>query len=630
MNHRNLKTKRHFAFVILLSLLTCNAFADKISYTDTIALNNHDTTFGYQQLDSNIAGKSIFIAGENHTYLESNSKLWVQNIKYLYKNAGVRNVLTEGGPAMAWLTNEYIQTGDSSLFAVIKKYVFEEYADKYEKLREFNVTLDSNDRITLYGIDLERGTYGAMKVLSMLIPDSVSAPDSIDIHIEGVLGMAMYQDREIFKRDEKEDDDEEDYLYGYSYSVSGTINLLLDNFERHDTLYEAYLGDKYDLFKEILMSLKNARYWNRLERNNTAQGYVYREKYMYQQFLSIYNEKGGKYYGQFGRCHATKKKADKNSCEWYVFKSLANRMKQSKELNLKNQIMTFGIMYKDDNDYLADDWEIVGSEIDALFDSLGENTVLLYDLASDSSLSAFFEEDFDYLFLNTYSPSKDHPYFDPTDFLEDYGTPFYVLAYRYGQTYINLESIGQLHDADNQDVFASSNPLIYHGGIFRTGNKTYSNWVSSTYMGATQAINSVNTDGRGQSESKLTSFAYNSEVLYDLVGGLNFLDVYLGGALGFSNLRLAVTETNDNLNLPISSGFVGGMKQSIFNNPAFTGSILFGIDINMGPVTIGCNVGSQYDFSKPEWRLGGELLKDGPQTSFTALMAGVHAGFNFK
>ena len=37
-----------------------------------------------------------------------------------------------------------------------------------------------------------------------------------------------------------------------------------------------------------------------------------------------------------------------------------------------------------------------------------------------------------------------------------------------------------------------------------------------------------------------------------------------------------------------------------------------------------------YDLGKSEWRLGGELLKDGPLTSFDAILAGVHVGFNFK
>lgn len=606
------------ALLFLLSLTTSNVLAQEIDYTDTLSLSNRKIMKGFSALDSVVPNKRIFIAGENHSYRSSNSKLWVQNIKYLYEHAGVRNVIMESGLSTSWLANEYIQTGDTTLFNIIDQYVYEEYADRYKQLYRFNRDLDSGEKVQIFGIDLERGSFGAMKVLSLLIPDSVEAPDSIDLHIESILGMAKYQDREIFTGDDTDP-------YGYTYSVTNTLKLVIDNFENNQEAYHAYLGPKYDLFRKILMGLKETVKWRNFDKENAVQGYVFREKYMYNRFVDLIDSTPGKFYGQFGRCHATKKKADKNSCEWYVFKSLANRLKQSKKLNLQDDIVTFGIIYGEDEDYDDDDWQEVGDHLKGLFTDLDPNRILLFDLKKDSVLAKFFEDDFDYLFLNSYKPSDMGPYYaDFYDYSDYETTGWFTMSYVYGLHYMDLQSLGSIHLMENQALF--DEVTIWQGFNLTFASEST---VSTTNVSFLSPIKTTNFNGAKTVDTKLSGFTYNSYVYYDALPGSNFLDFLLGGSLGYSLLNFKVEETTDNPGGPITSGFLGDIKKSVYKNPGVTARLSAGLTINIGHVSFGGEVGNSFDLSKEAWRLDRKLISDGPETSFSGLYGNVHLGLNF-
>jgi len=73
----------HFPLIFLLFVVfsPLSSLAQDIDFSDTIPLKENDQLLGFDALDSVAPGNKVFIVGENHTYLESNSALWVQNIK---------------------------------------------------------------------------------------------------------------------------------------------------------------------------------------------------------------------------------------------------------------------------------------------------------------------------------------------------------------------------------------------------------------------------------------------------------------------------------------------------------------------------------------------------------------------
>jgi len=604
-----------------------------VDFSDTIRLKKNKKFKGYTVFDSADWKKKVFMAGENHTYLESNSRLWVQNIKYLHKYAGVRNVIMEHGRSSSWLINKYITTGDSQYYHVIKKYMFEEYATAANKLMKFNRKLDSSEMVQVVGIDLERGGYGAIKVLSMLIPEDDVAHDSIDLHIESIVGMAMYQDKKVFNKDREDDEDEIEKIFerilGTNYSLMGTIKPIVDNFAVHEQHYQDFLGENFPLFKEIIIGLRETIRWRNYDASKAVQDYVFREKYMYKRFLQEYGARKGGFYGQFGRCHSSKRKVDGNSCEWYVFKSLAHRIKNSRKFDLDSAVVTMGIMYKREDLYRKEDWADAHSLIEELFDSLDDRRVLLYDLKGDTVLSEYLGEDYDYLFLNSNYPDKEHPYYREDFDYNDYDAEVSgKIVYSHGMYDIDFSSVSAVHSPENHALFDS--PLTIFGLAFTTGSPEMNGLTSTTYFGISPTLSAVETDTTGSVTSNLRAFIYKSILTYDLLAGVKFLDVEIGGSVGYSQLTWKVVKENPNAPNPVSSGFVGDRSVAVYRNPAITAGLVGNVDINLGPLTIGGSLMSVYDLSKKDWRIDGEITQQGPQTSFRGFLTSARVGFNFE
>jgi len=63
-----------------------------------------------------------------------------------------------------------------------------------------------------------------------------------------------------------------------------------------------------------------------------------------------------------------------------MFKSFANRIRQSDELNLTNRVMTMGILYESDENFEDEEWDDAESHIEMLFNQLDDDRILLYNL----------------------------------------------------------------------------------------------------------------------------------------------------------------------------------------------------------------------------------------------------------
>ncbi len=619
------------ASLLLLCLISFESSAQyrekgknkSIVYSDTISLGDKFSMRGYKILDSVVNNYDVFIFGENHTYMKSNSALWVKNIKYLHEHAGVRTVMIEYGQASGWLINKYLQSGDSALFEVLNKYAFKEYSSAYKELMEYNKTLADDQKITLIGIDLERGVYSAVKVLSMLLPEDAVAHDSIDLHVESLMALASYQDQEIFTAD---NDDYSFDIMMEKYSLSNTLDLVMENFTNHSDKYKDLLDSNYKTFERTIEGLKDVRRWRKLEELNTTHDFVYREKYMYQNFVAAYNERGGKFYGQFGRCHSTKKMVDKNGCNWYHFKSFANRLKQSKELNLSDRILTTGILYQKD-DYTLDVWKEVEKHIDSLFTHMDDNRIAIYDLKKDTSLNNFFKDDFDYLMLNTTKPSSNHPYMNEDDFGFDGEDDISVtMTYSFGQMTMDFESLNLLLPSGLGIAF--KNKLNMHAIEISSRSNGLSSFFSHSYVGTIAPTKvEIPLATNRTIEWKMAGFVVRTTTFYDLLPGLKSIVIAPGFSIGYTRLSLTAAQ-EQNSNVPnLSTGFLGEKNISNYVNPGITYGFEGLIDLNLKAFTIGGHIGYQRDLSDKNWRSKG-LVASSPETSLGSTYFAARIGFN--
>jgi len=125
-----------------------------------IDYNKGDLTSDCQGLDTVLVlsehllkNNEVFFLGEVH-YASENPCLKIEFIKYLYKNAKVRNIVQEIGPATAFFVNQYLETGEQRClekiinpFALEKEYLLDLY--------EFNQGLEPSQKLRMIGIDLD-------------------------------------------------------------------------------------------------------------------------------------------------------------------------------------------------------------------------------------------------------------------------------------------------------------------------------------------------------------------------------------------------------------------------------------------------------------------------------------------
>jgi hypothetical protein len=599
--------------VLILGFYSSNAIAYS---SDTIHIHDSNQYKGFHLLDSVVQDYDIFINGENHTYLDANSKLWVKMFKYLNKTAGVRNIMIEYGYASGWLINEYIQTGDTALFSVIKTYAYGQYASAYKELMEYNRTLDSNNKIYLTGIDLERGIYSASKVLSMQFPEDAEPHDSIALHVESLKSLVIYNEIEVF-------DPDNDYNFYKSYDVRSTIDNIITNFDSHEQLYKGYLKDNFELFKRILLGIKDLKIYNQYEEENSTHKFVYRERYMYQQFKKEYKAKQGKFFGQFGRCHITKNTQTETSCNWYNFKSLANRIAQNGAAEGKKlKVFTTGIFYHS-GEHDEDEMKGMQSHMDSLFAELEDNRLALYDLPNDSALNNRLENMFNYLILCTYESNK------------EYGASIRDIDKLINPPSQSKVSIFLSVGVDNIDFQEMNTHLSVQDGNGFTDNALF--W--SITMGSrepTIGLSSLayfgsylpqNIEINDTVSARMKGFVYKSLSGYDIFKKKQWIDLLAGFGFSYHNLKLDIlkkTETVDAL-----SGYVGQESISTVNNPALLLDFFTNLNFNFNHFSIGSTFGYSLDLSEPNWRADKRLLSASPKTSLTGIFGSVNIGVNF-
>ena len=604
-----------------MGLAQAQVDVEHFDYGDTLEL--YSASFnGLDDLNEVAPNFKVFINGENHTFTESNARLWLKMIKYLHKYAGVRNIMFEYGYSYGYLVNEYLQTGDTSLFNSIKKFAYVEYSNVIKELHEFNMTLDSSERIYLCAIDIERGVYPVAKLLDHLIPEEYDAHDSIVVHLQSISSLATYNDYKLREQDELELS-----FTNFTYKTNPTLLLVQSNFKDYQEEYREVLGDNFELFKSVILDKFNARKrWYSYEQQGAVQQYVYRENYMHQRFLKEAEDHPGAWFGQFGRCHTTKTQQNSNSCDWFMFNSLANRIEQTKGDTYKDSVLTIGIIYNNDRS-TGQDRAKNEDDFDPYFADIDPKSIVLFDFSKDSVLSEAYGQDFDYIFLNTHNKRGEvyETYLDIYDDI-DFGVSVKFLGEGIIKD-INLTNLNNaFKDYGITDQFGDPSFMSY-GLNVQIGAKE--DGRVPFYVGYSGGVFRGGTVEAGTNASyEMKGFYIKENLHWNITPGLSFLDLLPGIAFGYEQVNLIATQTNGVSN-DVLNGFIGSTKSTTYKNPAIVLDFLMAADINISVFSLGYFMGYSLDLSKTNWRTDGNLLPDSPGTSLSGLMTGVRAGFIF-
>lgn len=252
----------------------------------------------------------VFLTGETHTMAKSKA-FKKEFFSYLNKNAGVKIIIEETGFCSGLLINRYLQTGNEkdldfymqqlkgSMAYNNEKYEF------YKWLYEYNLQLEEEDKITIYGIDIEYQPSTAISGISTLIDRKKVVPQSLEQAIK-------YVDK----------NNNEASLY---------LKMAYDN-NKEDC--KEYFGDNFILFENCIKNLYS---------NET--GNDMRDKVMMDNFSFIYSlNKDEKFFGQLGSEHIYQDyiNSDHKSSDEVRFGTLLN----SNNSPVKNKVYSLLCVYK--------------------------------------------------------------------------------------------------------------------------------------------------------------------------------------------------------------------------------------------------------------------------------------------
>jgi hypothetical protein len=290
-------------FFILISLITTILSCASRRHTqyleknlESISLNNSDLQF--HSLDSNFYDNNLFFVGEIHE-VSTSPKIDVAMFKQLHKKAGVRTYVAEMDIAQAYFLNEYIRGSDEfELKTILKEWVVgigqnsAEVREKYTELREYYRSLPESEKFEIVGIEMNTDFDLIRKLLTMKL---VLNEMELNIDDDSLIVWGQKKLPELIEKN-KNKLSEIDYL---------NLSNIQYNFEKYNPNW----------------------YW-------------YRDKYSYQNFKNIYEQrqwKTEKLYACFGFAH---------TLQAYPY-TLAGRIKNDKEFSLSYKMVSMNALYVD-------------------------------------------------------------------------------------------------------------------------------------------------------------------------------------------------------------------------------------------------------------------------------------------
>lgn len=285
-----------FINLIICLLLSGSVFAQcAASYIGT----SNRMVYNESVMDSLISPqhyKAIFYGETHNVHFEPEWKLHL--IKHLHARHGIKHVFMEVGIAAAYLFNQYLNTGDTTLIHGLV-YTDHHYKDFWKDLHAYNITIPADKRLVIHGVDFERTE--VLKVLAVTTPVPASLQD-------------------VFNR----------------MAAAHTLNAFDPEFEQLLCLIQSEFSAKENEVKQLY----GERYplVSRIIRNDCpiTQRAIPRNKVMYRHLTEALKDSSiHTFVGFFGQAHTT----------YNTPSSLPNSLK--KESDYKGKVFTFMSVYKD-------------------------------------------------------------------------------------------------------------------------------------------------------------------------------------------------------------------------------------------------------------------------------------------
>jgi hypothetical protein len=230
----------------------------------------------------------------------------------------------------------------------------------FENLHRWNQSLDSAERIQIYGIDVERFYDLSVERLAENLRLGLQQKPCPDSLLATVMATVVYANRKfddrlkdfnaaLKKADgingvEEFEEEESKVARGYDFWRYDYTEMRL-KIESQIPIFKEWLGPVLsESFLLALQGIKECDQWENEEQS--ASRFHWRESVMYSRFKeALETHKGGRFFGQFGRCHISESRSDID-CGWYGYESVLNQLINS-YFGSPDSVISMGYFYKD-------------------------------------------------------------------------------------------------------------------------------------------------------------------------------------------------------------------------------------------------------------------------------------------
>jgi len=616
--------KKHFIFSLLFVLGAIASLAQTPRAHIINPLQNDDFK-GFEVLDSAARHSRFFLSGEDHRFMQFNSRMELKFMQYLHR-FGVRHMIMELGYARGYVLQQYLNTGDSVWRSILKATTGKKYMKMYQAMRDWNRSLPDSAKITVSGIDVERFTDIPVLLIEQFLPDS-GIPSDLLIPVEAIKGLARYT-YAINSDDEegnegKDEEDAWDYEDRGDFNEYRTISNFVKDYDSLRSKFKTWLGKDFGRVDTLVNSLRQYMKWDDYE--YTTYQYVYREKTMFDNMMALVQQyPTGRFFGQFGRCHAGNT-VQNGECNWYNYVSIAHKMEQMGGGYFKGRIATIGYFYAGDDDY---DQDKLNKESIDFKDETPEGEVALFAL--DSLRTAYPEigKRFNFILYN----NKDQSWMeDEDDDEEDYEVDTSVFGdYKPDKEFFHITGVIGYSNAKLEAFQNSLNnaglPTIDPALVWQGFELTY--FERGNDVGARLAMTWVPTRNftlTNDTAMRFNAFNVSSESMFDLLRDRHF-NLAIGSGMAYQHMQLELSKT------PAVPDFrnPGPNWNLRYRNPALLLTAIAQLKASMGPLSFGLNMGFGLDLSRREWRYDGKLIPGLGKTNQSGAYAQATVGFVIK
>jgi len=587
--------------------------------------NFNDSFSGFEVMDKAAQSGRFFLGGEDHRYMEFNSRMELKLMRYLHQKGGVRHMILELGFARGYVLQQYVQTGDSVWLDLLDHTTGSDYMEMYRSMREWNRALPDADKVIVTGIDVERYTDVPLLLLDHLLPDS-GIPDQLIVHVEAIKGLAKFIYNEAASEDEGAEygvSEEGNDVSSDNYEIIPTLRTFLTQYDSMKPMYRKYLGQNFELADTLLNSLRQYLIWEDYE--YTPYQYTYREKVMYDNMKTLLQRyPNGKFYGQFGRCHAGTA-VQNGPCGWLNYHSIAQKMTTLMPEPVRNHVVTVGYFYSDgeeDDDEEDDEWRRPSAqerETENFEEETPEGSVALFSLDSLQQAYPTLANRYDFvLFYNNPETSYDEDDYEPE--FDEYDVELNHFGYVYHREWGKTARLNQaLHALGLPSV---NNNLVLQGFDVAYFPRKYDDETGGRLSVLWLPTQSLRFGAQADSFMRFNMFRVMSETCKDVLRSKHF-NLALGTGLGYglSRLELKAADKTVDFRNPQPTTRV------LYRNPAFWLSLCANARVALGPVSLGVSGGIGRDVSRSAWRFEGKRISGTP--SFAQHMKYLEATIGF-